>query len=341
MPKELTHFSLAEEGRKKVEAALPQAAETLQQNFNLFMVGSIICDSAYYQFPLLSKYKNVSYLSEEIHLPTGNLSVDFLTCLARADIYTNAGKGLSFLSGVVSHYIVDKAYHPLIMHLTGDYCNEGPKERKKAQSLHRFFESLLDLWVMRRLGHPGRDSLHAPDNKDINYEFLKPYLTSFAEAAVPGKGGDLSLHVSKCLYSNLKFELTMSTLYSNKRLRNVLIGINNIVNNSLSPYVSLFYPEETLLKLPFFQESFIYKNPLTGDEIERSVEEITHHAVDEISIAISEIFSNFESWGRPYGKEETLSCFASPMMEINPETQIGNKEELEKSFAAFLGRRSL
>ncbi|MBE9504383.1 MAG: zinc dependent phospholipase C family protein [Proteobacteria bacterium] len=341
MPKELTHFALAEEGRKKIVTTLPGAAEILQRNFTLFMVGSIICDSAYYQFPLLSKYKNISHLSEAIHLPKGDLDTAFLTRLLKADFPGDEEGYLSFLSGIVSHYIVDKAYHPFVMHITGDYFDEDPARRKKAQGLHRFLESLLDLWVVRKLGHSGKDTLNVPEKKDLPFKFLKPCLNLFVKAAMPDKGDDLTLHVSKCLYSKLRFELKMSALYRMKPLRSLFPLFNRVSNNSLSHYAALFYPEETFLRLSFFEESFMFKNPLTGDKVKTSLEEITHYAIDEIAIVISEIFSNFESRGRPYGKEKTLSCFTSPIMEINPEAQIGNKEELERSFAAFLGGRRL
>jgi hypothetical protein len=144
MPKEITHWLLAEEVSGKLRGTLFE--KPLQRNGNILRIGAIVHDAPYY------------YLKPDIEKRFGDLprklhgTVDDAYALIGALLsYTLERPGqereplLAFLVGFVTHLFADARMHPLIFYLTGRYDDPDLRQRSVARQNHRRLESLIDM----------------------------------------------------------------------------------------------------------------------------------------------------------------------------------------------------
>jgi hypothetical protein len=144
MPKEITHWLLAEEVSGKLRGTLFE--EPLQQNGNILRIGAIVHDAPYYYLkPNLEK--RFGDLPRKLH---GTVD-DAYALIGALLSYTLERPGqereplLAFLVGFVTHLFADALMHPLIFYLTGSYDDPDLRQRSVARQDHRMLESLIDM----------------------------------------------------------------------------------------------------------------------------------------------------------------------------------------------------
>lgn len=144
MPKEITHWLIAEAVSKRLEGTFFE--EPLRRNPNLLHIGAIIHDAPYY-------YLKGDFDSRFGSLPTklhGTVedAVELIESLLRylLGLPEELKEQLTaFLAGLITHLYADALMHPLIFYLTGPYDARDLKRRSAARQDHRMLESLIDM----------------------------------------------------------------------------------------------------------------------------------------------------------------------------------------------------
>ena len=144
MPKEITHWLIAEEVSGRLRGTLFEVP--LQRNGNILRIGSIVHDAPYYYLrPDLEK--RFGDLPKKLH---GTVD-DAYELIGALLSYTLERSGqekeplLAFLVGFVTHLFADAVMHPMIFYLTGRYDHPDSRQRTLARQHHRRLESLIDM----------------------------------------------------------------------------------------------------------------------------------------------------------------------------------------------------
>ncbi len=138
MPKEITHIFFAE---KILERLRKEVQKVIKNHPNVYYFGSISPDLFYYYIPSNKKFKDIENLKlgERIH----NSSENLFSLILRIINADNPSRNIlfSFLSGYLTHVATDIFFHPYIYHITGNYNDEHPEERKHSQRRQRYNET--------------------------------------------------------------------------------------------------------------------------------------------------------------------------------------------------------
>ncbi|MDT8318335.1 MAG: zinc dependent phospholipase C family protein, partial [bacterium] len=249
MPKELTHLIVSAGALEKVEKKSLGAAGILKENLDLFMVGSLICDTAYYHIPVFNK-KSILCISQAIHNARGDLNKEVIARLTKNEEQCSPDRHFAFLCGVLSHHITDRAFHPPVIYLTGDYHAKDAQERHFAEARHRFLEGLID-------GHLAKGSnLDLELKKDGEAEIkrektvLHPLLLSFVYAALPQIDHKKAEEMALRLFKLSGLQLALLKLYNKSYFRSFILNTNRLFRFRLSNYAAMLYPAAGGLKMP-------------------------------------------------------------------------------------------
>jgi hypothetical protein len=144
MPKEITHWLLAEEVSGKLRGTLFE--EPLQRNGNILRIGAIVHDAPYYYLkPDLEK--RFGDLPQKLH-GTVDDAYELIGALLSYTLERPRQEKeplLAFLVGFVTHLFADALMHPMIFYLTGRYDDPDFRKRSAARQDHRRLESLIDM----------------------------------------------------------------------------------------------------------------------------------------------------------------------------------------------------
>jgi hypothetical protein len=144
MPKEITHWLLAEEVSGKLRGTLFE--EPLQRNGNILRIGAIVHDAPYYYLkPDLEK--RFGHLPRKLH-GTVDDAYELIGALLSYTLERPRQEKeplLAFLVGFVTHLFADALMHPLVFYLTGRYDDPSFRQRSVARQEHRMLESLIDM----------------------------------------------------------------------------------------------------------------------------------------------------------------------------------------------------
>lgn len=115
----------------------------IKENRDLFLIGLQGPDPIYYHH--LRKKDNKAYVASKMHTEkTGDFLVSALCQVKKYEISSKEfNEGISFISGLICHYILDSMAHPYVFYLGGRY-NEDAPETEKYIGLHRKIELAID-----------------------------------------------------------------------------------------------------------------------------------------------------------------------------------------------------
>ncbi len=136
MPKENTHLYFAE--RLLENASEREIMEPMRNSKKEFFLGSIFPDSFYYH-----PQKDVEALSNRLHGRGENAGQTIIAFLEAAKKH-HAIQDYAFAMGYISHWSLDKIFHPVIEQLCGDYYDSDSRKRLTSVYHHRLLETDLD-----------------------------------------------------------------------------------------------------------------------------------------------------------------------------------------------------
>jgi len=141
MPDVITHhiFGLDTAQNLKNTALYPH----IKEHKDLFAIGLQGPDPIYYHH--LRKKDHKAYIASKMHTEkTGDFLISALCQIKKYDSDSiEFSQGLSYLSGLICHYILDSMAHPYIFYLGGRYLEDVP-ETHKYIGLHKKIELAID-----------------------------------------------------------------------------------------------------------------------------------------------------------------------------------------------------
>ena len=334
MPKELTHLIISNEALQRVKAKAPETAAILSKNLDLFMLGSLICDTAYYHVPIFNKKKSIIFISNIIHTDKGDISKDFVVRLAENRYQCNADQHFAFLCGVLSHHMADRAFHPLVVYLTGDYHDDDPQVRHSAQARHRFLEGLIDLNLANSSNIPLQSKKGGKIFLSREKDILGPLLLSFVYAAIPEAKEEEAKDIASILFALPGFQIGLLNLYGKGYFRRIILAINRLFLFKFSGYAAMLYPTKREVKLPFFAKEISCLDPFTGEKKRETLSGIKERAVDDLTSAIIACHATKVDISKaiaPYFQQST---------EKVGQPKFSDTTEVYKALNEFLGIRS-
>lgn len=282
MPKELTHFVLSDRALDKVEETCPETGKLLRSNYDLYLLGSIIPDTAYYHLSPLNKKKSLCFLSEKIHTRRGGLESGFLK-RALADGLKGSDEAFAFICGLLSHQWADSLFHPFIVHFTGNYSHADRAERKRAQARHRFLEGLIDLKIMDEGLSLQKLTPASVAGSQKAMKSILPSLSLFTRFVVPDENRRTTDAMAYRLDKVRLFQLRLLSLYGNHYFKKLILFVNRLSGNRFEAYAGLLYGNKSSLSLSVLNEERRFKDPWSGQSMKGSVTGLYREAVARLT----------------------------------------------------------
>jgi len=270
MPKEITHWTLAEQTRKNLrkESVLKQIIDS---HINLYYVGAVILDTPFYCL-WGSQKQFIMKAGQQIHNQRGN-SLLPIQHIVKHYNFQVPDAIWALVLGMITHIWSDATFHPMINHFSGNKKNNS--ERKKAKYRHHFLETMLDIHFIDQEELINRFLFQQSyANKEIEEEeFLK------ALSLIYWNSTDAPV---KILEKALKFHSFVQHSFLKQWPVKILQTLNLIPRMNLQPSMALFYPQTTPLSLPFFNQPITYRHPLSGKEVKSSISQLTKECLKNI-----------------------------------------------------------
>lgn len=266
MPKEITHWIIADRIRKQMEDCALKTC--LADNLNMFYFGAIALDTPYYLTG--SDYGRFQALASRLHGTKGENTFDPIRIMLGAYPAEIPRPVLAFICGVVTHILIDSSFHPLVYHLTGDYNNPDPDERLKAVVNHRQWESGLDIHMSDNFGIQDSGWLkRALISAEKNQAMLLDCLCMLY--FVNNQTCRRQVHKALNLHSNWMSNASNRQLYVLYKLANVFS------RGRLKPLLASFYPPR--IDREYYKQEFAYYHIGWKEHRRESILEIEQRAI--------------------------------------------------------------
>lgn len=272
MPKELTHWHIAREALRRGVPA--QVGKIIEFSPALYYFGAIAHDIASYDFSKPPE-ANIERIANQLHGVDGeNTLVPLIVMMERALSQNNKHTQLAFMLGMLTHFVADSTFHPMVYYMSGNYFAEDPEERSKAVFRHRLFETAIDLWletidpikysfnlihIWRETGEAGQEA----------FELLVGHYANLGDK-------NIMSHFKKALenYRLLQTAFSWSTPWR------ILAFYRRFVDQSVEKYEALFYSQP--LNLSFFDSSLDWLHPVTGAPHDMTLKELYNVSVEKV-----------------------------------------------------------
>ncbi|MDQ7096826.1 zinc dependent phospholipase C family protein [Desulfosporosinus sp. PR] len=273
MPKELTHWHIA---GAAVQKGIPaQLGKMIVSNPALFYLGAIAHDIAFYDLSQPPEAR-IERISNQLHGVDGeNTLLPLIAMMEKALCRNEAEALLAFLLGMLTHFVADSTFHPMVYYMSGNYFANSAAEREKAVFRHRLLETAIDLWLetvdpleypsdlihlWREAGEAGRQALR----------LLVEHYTYNGDKSVPAH--------FKIAWRNHRF-LQTAFRWSTPRL--ILTLYRRFGNPAAEKEEALFYPQR--FDLAFFDSALHWLHPVTGEAYEMSLGQLFDGAVEKVA----------------------------------------------------------
>jgi|GEM_PF-6721177 len=282
MPREITHWHILSEAVSRISSA--GEFEGLRRHLSLAYLGAMTHDAPYYlnwgRDPLGNQ------LAERFHGSHGEDTLITWRKLAsqiHSHPQTDEREALAaFWIGVISHWVVDTTFHPLIFYFTGDYYHPEESQRLQARSRHRLFEVYLDAHFskLRRSDYPKLFTELFPscDNfKPLISRQLRSAIAESQQLALPQEFwdhcfADISRIQKLCFSSTAGVLFRLLSFFSPRQI------------GSLDSLSSFLRHEDSAI----FRAKLSFQNPVTGEQCQATIDDLTEAAISALMLWITE-----------------------------------------------------
>ncbi|MDH5717689.1 MAG: zinc dependent phospholipase C family protein [Spirochaetia bacterium] len=328
MPKEITHIfnALCVANSSQNNKTSKQIQNLTNKYPRYYALGAVSPDILYYDsFSINAVQKKIwgVHWARAIHGVSGENTMT--PVLAMIDILKNTKRYETFLGfhatkemkekafcfalGFCTHAAMDITMHPVVYHFAGDFESKNKKTYKKAITIHRALETILDLYVLEKNNLSLKKFNTVKRIKIPKQELI--FIFSFFTLALRLAFGGNNVPVSKTIKENYKKNIVKDPLYkafirSFKKQNNALrmfqsrlwYKISQKINGKtekISFISSLFYPAFSYQEYLKMNNSFSldklvkYKDPFTGKEKDARIEVLLKKSAD-LSIQFCDIF---------------------------------------------------
>lgn len=283
MPKELTHLIFSDLALKGIEETCPETGKVLRDNYDIYLLGSIIPDTPFYDLSFFNKKKSITFLSKKIHSNRGGLSSQFISRTLEEGL--NGGReSFAFSCGIISHQWADSVFHPFIVHFTGNFSDPDFTERRKAQARHRFLEGLIDLKLM---SEPSIQSDLTPSRTACRLQAARAFTFSFVRSILPGENDEAINELNLRLHKVCSYQLKLLGLYDKTFFKALILLLNRLWGYNYEHYAGLLYADKDYLSLPLLNEEVVFNDPWSAMKMKKSVAGLTEEVVEKMKLSIS------------------------------------------------------
>lgn len=273
MPKEITHWLIAEEVGRRISLRV--------EHLELLRLGAIVHDVLYYV--RLGNDARCTALANTLHGSAGEDTFGIVRDLTEGNVHSRNSEALrSFLLGAVTHICADVVFHPFIYYTAGNFLEE--RTHFEAWHNHRALESTIDHTFCRSLSvKPDNVSL----SKDIHRSKQDLMLILERLAAAQRKEGcQVQAYDYWQGYTTLG---RLRPLLANTALNALLDGAErhfpSLLRKTLSAeswsYLGLRYSRQNPWNVQDVQTRLHYRHPVSGEEYDTSLQELFDTAVQE------------------------------------------------------------
>ncbi|MEE4364496.1 MAG: zinc dependent phospholipase C family protein [Desulfotignum sp.] len=261
MPKEISHWYLA----GLVRENLPEESLfylPVHTHENLFFLGAVAPDIPFYY--LLGPKKNrIQAAADPFHRPDVQALAPVLAFFDSKRVLQPDPAALALAAGIICHILSDTAFHPLVYYFSGiSPVHPGATAR------HRQFETALDLYFQHLAGPNARASLgRILEKVEVSRSRLLRLLGD-----VFNLGGS---HERTCLGYAVRSHAFYQALFRATMLYRILHRMNLTSHWVPDSALSLIYPVDHGVALPFFYQVFHYRDPVTGRHCKAGIPDLT------------------------------------------------------------------
>lgn len=266
MPKEITHWIIADRIHEHMgECPLKSC---LSENIHMYYIGAIAFDTPYYLNG--TYYSFFQALASRLHGIKGENTFEPIYMLLRSYDEIITRPVYAFLCGVITHIMIDSAFHPLVYYLTGDYNDPEPSLRSRAVVNHRQWEAGLDLHLSDNffIQDPGwlkRNLNSAKINQDALLDCLCMLYFMNTQAC--------RRQVKKALGSHANWMNNAA-----RRWHYFLYKMANLLSQGrLEPVLASFYP--SAIDRDYYKQHFEYYHAGWGEQRRESIMDIENRAI--------------------------------------------------------------
>lgn len=286
MPKEYAHWTLAEKAFLAIEN--PELKSLITENKGLFELGAVAPDMPFYTF--LGK-RGREFLSAgwSFHGHYGKNTLTFLSDLNRFYDLQNVGQGnrpiWAFILGVITHIIADSQFHPFVYYFSGSRLHPDQNVSQKSTSRHRMIETYLDLHYMQTflLSHSGKLTALLE-----NIYFERKELVTLLSCLFFSRPDYPPQKIKQSIW---RHKAIQSRFFSSQYII-ILSALNKLPLIDLDDIITLFYPRQRDVKIPFFHKNFRYCHPVTGEMFEESILDLENRVIK----MCQGIYLDLEGW---------------------------------------------
>lgn len=269
MPKDLIHFAVAERTAKLLSDT--QYAPALAHNTDGLLLGSVFHDALFYA--ITSAGKPLEKLAHELHGADGQDTYTLIRLQALHAAETKSPMAAALLVGIISHVFADITMHPMVWHFTGDYYAEDSNSRALARQRHRAMESLMDMTACPEKIHDPNFKLRRMLSRQ------KETLNACLPISAIAKRADMpAATVSKEIDTSWRLYAALQTAYCAKPLSWLLGAIRPLLPHAIAEFAALFYLPQLNKQRDYLLNTFVFRQPVTGEENKTSLNELMETA---------------------------------------------------------------
>jgi hypothetical protein len=301
MPKEMTHWVLADLFRKEHSKNSPLLMRAADKYPAFYYLGAAAYDSAFYATGRLSRWQGIAdalhgYHSDDTYHPYRALAAGIYNNNSKPDELKE--KALAFTAGSLAHMAADCTFHPVVFYFGGDREMQDEEARKGWLFRHRAFETALDVHISGKYEVPYGGSLKKIMNgidKGMAdcLNILSVFFTGSGwkdEVSAEDAGIILNAHVrSQELFFNGFLRALTPLIFARKSQTDADLSC-------------LMYPSRRK-KFPFFDGKLDYRNPVTGNHHSGTLSDLVHSYLELVKSLSGRLEKSLEAGQAPFQDE--------------------------------------
>jgi len=271
MPKEISHWLLAEETARRLPDGLMR--ESIEAFPDLYQLGAVVFDSAFYAV----RYPRAAEASEaglRLHGIDGEDTYEPLRGLLASELTEGRDPGsgvplptLSFVAGCITHIMGDTHFHPLVNFFSGKYYADDRVQEDRSQVRHRRFEAALDRHFLSVSGAELRNGGRLGRTLATSTAAVGDRLEGLAAGLYYGSGGSSR----PAMIPLLRRHAAIQKLFASSLAASLARAIGALLGGGAARVAAAFYTSDPPEGYALFQEPIEYLHPNTGEERRESV----------------------------------------------------------------------
>ncbi|WP_147821982.1 zinc dependent phospholipase C family protein [Salidesulfovibrio onnuriiensis] len=269
MPKELTHFLMAEKTAEDLALSRLGGAGRAQRHALLF--GSVFPDILYYSARRLPD--GIPGLPERMHGKQGGL--DFLRM--QADLLREQPENqtrAALLLGMICHVSLDETLHPLVGYFTESSPAPTTQQRSLITQRHRALESLIDMVLC-----PERIGSKKFSLKTIGGQDARRFLADLPLADMAREAATTVDTLTRAFASSWTSYRRLQRLCVSQLLARCAYGIGHLLPDAAREIIALLYAPQLRGQAGILGGTVQFRHPETGESVAAPLAKLMDKAV--------------------------------------------------------------